>query len=486
MRGRATTKRRTLLSLSLVAALVVGLIPAMVIASEAPAGHGVLTVDTAPALDAEIAVDGVPRNVGQVRGLPLSAGYYEVCFAEVPGYLPPPCETVSIVEGQTTSLTGIFTAAGTLSVTTMPSELRPQVSVDGVNRDAAATTLPVAAGTREVCAAAEPGYLEVGCKTVLVPAGGRASVQFVYEEAPEPETLPEPEPELTPEPEPEGDEVSQPEPEPAPEPDEQQAARDGRISEGLVALYEFSDGSGGTVSDSAGVLDGMDLSIANPAATTWGEGTLRFDQFTIAATDAAPSGLYRRIQDTGEFTFEAWIEPANLTQNGPARILSLGKDISNANVVVGQGSFQGGSDLIEARHQRTGDYQLATAAGTLTTGLTHVVMTRTSDGRVSVYLDGQPQASRVMEGDPAKWDTSYRFAIGAELNKTRHWLGTYHLLAIYDAALTPDQITTNHTAGADADTPTPDPQPDPDPTPEAEPEPEPEPHPRWRRLFRWG
>ena len=50
-----------------------------------------------------------------------------------------------------------------------------------------------------------------------------------------------------------------------------------RVDEGLIVLYEFDEGSGATVSDSSGVAQALDLSIADPAHVTWSPGYLTID-----------------------------------------------------------------------------------------------------------------------------------------------------------------------------------------------------------------
>lgn len=410
---------------------------AMIAPAAAETNPGWLSVAVTPDVDAPIAVDGVVRNTGAVNRLELLPGEYRVSFGHVEHFMAPQSETVVVTSNATTSLDVEYVDAGMLAVDVSPDGIEPLITVNGVGRDSGSTKVPAAAGSATICGEAMTGYLSPPCEDAIVRAGATTQVTLAYEVAASAVVPP---------------------------------VRDGRVSDGLVALYDFADGSGATVSDTAGVLDGMDLTIAKRSATSWGEGTLTLNSPTIATTTSAPTDLYKRIRTTGEFTVEAWIEPANLTQNGPARILSLGKNTSYANFVLGQGAHQGASDLIQARHQRAGDYKLSTARGTLGTGLTHVVATRTANGTMTVYVDGKPEATRTMAGNPSNWDLTHKLGLGAELDGTRPWLGTYHLLAIYDTALNPDQITTNHTAGSTTDPSTPEPTPAPQPEPAPQPD----------------
>lgn len=100
--------------------------------------NGFLQVTTSPAVASRISIDGIPRdNWGVYTDLPT--GSHEVCFGPVPGYLPPPCQTVDLGAGTTTAVTGTFTPSpgapgltgvGLLRVTTSPAT-PSQITVDG-------------------------------------------------------------------------------------------------------------------------------------------------------------------------------------------------------------------------------------------------------------------------------------------------------------------------------------------------------------------
>ncbi len=77
-----------------------------------------------------------------------------------------------------------------------------------------------------------------------------------------------------------------------------------------------------------------------------------------------------------------------------------------------------------------------TAAGKLDGTLQHVVCTRDSAGSVVIYIDGAVAATGAASGDMSTWDTGFQLALAAELDGSRFWQGTCHLVAIYDQALT--------------------------------------------------
>ena len=70
----------------------------------------------------------------------------------------------------------------------------------------------------------------------------------------------------------------------------------GRVSDGLLALYTFDEGSGSTVHDVSGVGTPLDLTIANTGAVSWlPSGGLTFNSATIACLSwARLQDLFRR------------------------------------------------------------------------------------------------------------------------------------------------------------------------------------------------
>ena len=67
------------------------------------------------------------------------------------------------------------------------------------------------------------------------------------------------------------------------------APYDPRVTDGLQVLYNFAEGEGSVVHDVSGVGTPIDLTIANPAATTWIYGGLSIDQSTQNFT-VGPNG----------------------------------------------------------------------------------------------------------------------------------------------------------------------------------------------------
>ena len=411
--------RGVALSVALVAGATLALSSVVLAGASDQSGHGVLDVSILPELPAPISVNGSVRNTGGIHGLTLPVGDHEVTFGAVPGYVSPPPQTVSIPEGGTVNVVGKFEPAGTLQVEVEPAELAPTVTVDGVERDQAPVLLELGEGAYDVCLEAIRGFEPVDCLQAEVMAGRDTTLTFAYSS-------------IADDPKDEGDTDSVPL---------------ARVDEGLVALYEFSEGAGDQVLDVGGASEGMDLSVQDASAVTWTNDGLRFDRATFAATSGSPRAFYDLVGVTGEFSVEAWITPANTSQDGPARIATLSKDTKSQNFLLGQDR-----DSVQVRsRERKGNWRWNTPPGSLTTDPTHVVMTHRSDGTVSAFLDGELAGQETMSSGPNSWDDSYRFAIGMEFNDRREWLGTYHLVALYGIALDDDDVERNFAVGPRAD-----------------------------------
>jgi hypothetical protein len=167
-----------------------------------------------------------------------------------------------------------------------------------------------------------------------------------------------------------------------------------RVTAGLVALYDFATGSGNVVADVSGIGSPLDLTIDDLGAVTWlPGGGLSLDTATIVRSAGPATKLIDAALSTDALTVEAWLESASLAQNGPARMVTCSADPNNRNFTLGQGVYNAGDDRYVMRLRTTattnnGTPETATAVGSLTTELTHVVYTRSAAGTVAIYLNG--------------------------------------------------------------------------------------------------
>jgi len=233
-----------------------------------------------------------------------------------------------------------------------------------------------------------------------------------------------------------------------------------RITRGLVVLYTFEEGSGRTVHDVSGAGLPLDLIVEDGWAVSWiPGGGLSIDSPTIVASASAATKVIDSCWATDEISIEAWLKPSDEASgdSSPARIVTLSKNKSKRNFSLGQGMpADQRTPVYDVRLRTTetsdnGLPSLYTPEGSLTAQLSHVVYTRSASGVARLYINGIEGANGNIGGDFSGWDDSFRLALANELSpadKHLAWLGEYHLVAIYNRALSQAEVRRNFEARA--------------------------------------
>jgi hypothetical protein len=226
--------------------------------------------------------------------------------------------------------------------------------------------------------------------------------------------------------------------------------RPSRVTSSLQVLYTFEEQSGDIVRDLSGTGDPLHLRIADMGAVQWSEAGLEITAPTIITAGDPPARLMDAARASNAVTIEAWVTPANATQEGPARIVSLSASTLARNFTLGQLA-----DRFDVRFRTTGtddngQPSLPSAPGAAGAVPTHVVYTRDAQGGATVYVNGIESAAQQVPGDLFNWDYSFRLSLANEHSGDRPWLGTLHLVAIYDRTLSADEVQQNRAAGARA------------------------------------
>ena len=219
-----------------------------------------------------------------------------------------------------------------------------------------------------------------------------------------------------------------------------------RVVRDLQVLYDFTESSGNQILDRSGVGKPLNLKIEDPKSVKHNQSSLELvGNGTGIRSDGPATKLNRSIKQSGAVTIEVWLRPSNISQNGPARIVTLSKDSSNRNMTLGQERNQ-----YQVRFRTTGTSTNgipSTDAKSAKTELTHVVYTRDRSGAASIFVNAKSVARRNVKGSTNNWDSSYRFALADELSGGRRWLGTFHLIAVYSRDLSAAEIAQNFAAG---------------------------------------
>ncbi|HEX3131883.1 MAG TPA: Ig-like domain-containing protein [Thermoanaerobaculia bacterium] len=218
-----------------------------------------------------------------------------------------------------------------------------------------------------------------------------------------------------------------------------------RVTGNLQVLYTFNEGSGTTVNDVSGVGTPYNLTIGSASAVTWLPGALSLNTSVLVQNTGNATKVINACKSSNEVTVEAWVAPDNTTQTGPAAIVTIAQNTTKRDVTLGQ---SGTAYTGQLKTSTTGNDGAQTSTGAVaTTGLTHVVYTRSSTGAVKIYVNGTQVASSTLTGNLSGW-TNYNLALGGEPNGARYWVGDMHLVAIYSRALTAAEARQNWLAGA--------------------------------------
>jgi hypothetical protein len=95
-----------------------------------------------------------------------------------------------------------------------------------------------------------------------------------------------------------------------------------RVTANLQALYTFDEGGGLLINDVSGVGAPMDLTIDNQYAVTWAADGLTLNSATVIDSRGPATKFINAARATNALTIEAWVTPANITQDGPAHMIT--------------------------------------------------------------------------------------------------------------------------------------------------------------------
>ncbi len=218
----------------------------------------------------------------------------------------------------------------------------------------------------------------------------------------------------------------------------------------VIALYEFKTGTGRTAFDTSGVDPALDLSLIGDVTWVGGWG-IEITSGKAQGNTTASRKLHDLITATGEYSIEAWVVPANVTQEGPARIISYSAGTGVRNFTLGQTRYNYDFLHRSSSTDANGEPALSTADADedLQATQQHVVVTYDPVNGRRIYVNGvfTDDLDPVPGGNLIDWDNSFALVLGNEVSGDRQWQGKLRLIAIHNRALTPEQVAQNFAAG---------------------------------------
>lgn len=224
----------------------------------------------------------------------------------------------------------------------------------------------------------------------------------------------------------------------------------GRYETNVIALYEFKTGSSNIAYDTSGIEPSLNLTLSGNYDWVGGWGIAFVDGKAQGSTTASTK-LRDLISATGEYSIEAWVAPANVVQDGPARIVTYSGGSTTRNFMLGQTLYNYDTFVRTDQTDQNGEPQLSTANADedLQATLQHVVVTYDPVNGRRIYVNGTwtDDLDPVAGGLFNDWDDTFAFALASEVDNQNRWAGTVRLLAIHNRAMTDEQVLQNFDVG---------------------------------------
>lgn len=238
--------------------------------------------------------------------------------------------------------------------------------------------------------------------------------------------------------------------------DGQAAAGGGRVETNVIAKWDFRDSTidpnTRTADDTSGLEPAITLNLVGNVE--WlAAGGVRINDGKLQASTTTSAKLYDRIIGEGEYSIEAWVVPLNVTQDGPARIVSYSGGNDRRNFMMAQTlydyDFQARSTDPDIDADGAPAVSTPMADEVLQATLQHVVMTYSAVEGRKIYVNGELIVNNDPEGAGSfeNWDRNFALVLGNEVSNDNQWQGAIRLLAIHNAAMSAEDIQTNFDIG---------------------------------------
>jgi len=233
-------------------------------------------------------------------------------------------------------------------------------------------------------------------------------------------------------------------------------APSGRYGGNPIALWKLEEGSGTIALDTSMVGPTMNLTLSGEATWVSGGG-IEFDGGKASSNPTDSRKLFNELASgsgTQQYSIEAWLIPANTTQEGPARIITYAGGTGTRNFMLGQVMYNyvARNRSVNPDVNANGDptFSTADADEDLQATLQHVVLTYDQANGRRIFVNGvfTDDVDEVPADLLLNWQSDYTFALGNEVTDNRIWRGIVKFVAIYEDILTPEQIMQNYLSGA--------------------------------------
>lgn len=223
------------------------------------------------------------------------------------------------------------------------------------------------------------------------------------------------------------------------------ATSSSRVQDGLVAYYPLNEGVGRLALDQSG-SSALHLNVLGDVRWLDGKNGVHVDR-SGKLISGPGTALVNSLKATNQFSIEIWAKPDNLTQSGPARMITNSTDSNQVNFMLGQDRENIKVRVRTSQGQNSG-YPELKASKVVVNQPEHWVVT--FDGsQLRLYCDGLLEKSEARTGDLSNWDTALPLVLGNEARSERPFRGDIYMAALYDRPLSEFEIDRNYRVGAD-------------------------------------
>ncbi|HEX9757381.1 MAG TPA: LamG-like jellyroll fold domain-containing protein [Nitrospiria bacterium] len=157
--------------------------------------------------------------------------------------------------------------------------------------------------------------------------------------------------------------------------------------------------------------------------------------------------LYNAMKTGSGITLEFWITTKHLNQKGPARIISYSANKVRRNFTIGQ---EGRDLIVRLRTTKTnlnGKNPEWRVEDVLDSNHPQHIAVTYDFFKEKIYVDGQLRdSSTALSGDFSNWNPTFPLLIGNEGTGNRPWVGKIFLVALYNRALSEQEVVQNYRA----------------------------------------
>lgn len=227
-----------------------------------------------------------------------------------------------------------------------------------------------------------------------------------------------------------------------------------QVRDGLIALYDFTESTGNIIHDVSGIGKPVNLYINNPNSIKWDslQGLEVISDAILTTTNLAEK-IVDSCKTTNEFSIEMWLRTGNKEQDGPSNIFTLSDPETNG-VTISQKYestdenkyyFNGTAQTSDTDTEGNPAFTVDERYGNIV--LQHIVYSKDNEGNEKLFVDGIPVKTNTRTGNLSTWSNTYNLTLCNNFSFDKPWLGKLFLVAIYNKALSNEEVLQNYTTG---------------------------------------